>query len=124
MRDDLGNVTDHRHPGRPVNEHVKIQTCGVQQHGFFRTYEITSNNGEVNQYLDFQEGSIPEVGLNGLTNEALLAVVIDRLRDAQAGPFPCRQNALALTKAEEALMWLHNRTTERIARDVEGKHEA
>lgn len=70
----------------------------------------------------FQNGAIPEVGPNGVTHEALLAVVIDRLRSFQAGPFACRQNALALTKLEEGLMWLHARTHERINRNVEGTH--
>lgn len=70
--------------------------------------------------VHFQNGPIGEVGANGITNEALLAIVTDRLRCFQSGPFACRENALALTKIEEALHWLHSRTRERIARGVEG----
>lgn len=55
-----------------------------------------------------------------ITNESLLAIVIDRLQGFQRGPFPCRENALALTKIEEALHWLHSRTRDRIERGVEG----
>jgi hypothetical protein len=74
--------------------------------------------------LGFQNGSIKEVGVNGITQEALLAIVIDRLRSFQAGPFSSRDNAVALTHCEEALMWLHRRTRDRIARGVEGQTKA
>lgn len=70
----------------------------------------------------FQNGPIKEVGVNGITQEALLAIVIDRLRGFQSGPFACRDNAIALTHIEEALMWLQRRTRERIKRGVEGTH--
>lgn len=70
--------------------------------------------------IDFQKGPIKDKGLNGVTNEDLLAVVIDRLAGFQAGKFSCRENALALTKVQEALFWLANRTALREARGVEG----
>ena len=73
--------------------------------------------------IHFQEGPIKEFGVNGITQEALLAVVIDRLRSFQAGLFSCRENAIALTKIEEALMWLQRRTVARIKRGVEGTHQ-
>ncbi len=71
----------------------------------------------------FQNGPIGEVGVNGITNEALLAIVLDRLRGFQSGQFACRENALAITKIEEARHWLHHRTQQRMARGVEGTHE-
>lgn len=70
----------------------------------------------------FQNGPIEEVGVNGVTHEALLAIVADRLRSFQAGPFACRENALALTKIEEAQHWLQQRTIARMRRGVEGTH--
>ncbi len=72
--------------------------------------------------ISFQNGPIKEVGVNGVTHEALLAILIDRLRSFQAGPYSNRANAIALTKMEEALMWLQQRTRERIKRGVEGTH--
>src|SRR6266700_4844812 len=42
----------------------------------------------------FQNGPIKEWGVNGVTQEALLAIVIDRLRSFQKGPFSCRENAI------------------------------
>lgn len=71
----------------------------------------------------FQNGPIPEVGVNGVTQEALLAVLIDRLRAFQAGPYSCRENAIALTHLEDALHWLHHRTRARQRRGVEGTHQ-
>lgn len=73
--------------------------------------------------IHFQEGPIKEAGVNGITQEALLAIVIDRLRSFQAGPFSCRENAIALTHIEEALMWLQRRTVARIKRGVEGTNQ-
>lgn len=73
--------------------------------------------------LHFQSGPIKEAGVNGVTNEVLIAIVTDRLRSFQASKYACRENALALTKLEEALHWLHTRTREREARGVEGTHE-
>ena len=68
----------------------------------------------------FQNGPISEAGVNGISGEALLAIVIDRLKSFQSGPYACRENALALTKLEEAMHWLLHRTRERVARGVEG----
>lgn len=70
----------------------------------------------------FQNGPIAQVGVNGLTHEALLAIVADRLRGFQEGPYKCRENALALTKLEEAMHWLQQRTISRMRRGVEGTH--
>ncbi|MDR1191224.1 MAG: hypothetical protein LBK60_06125 [Verrucomicrobiales bacterium] len=70
--------------------------------------------------LLFQNGAINEVGVNGITQEALLEVCIDRLQGFQSGPYACRENALALTKLQEAQMWLQKRTRDRLARGVEG----
>lgn len=53
-------------------------------------------------------------------NEALLAVLEDRLIGFQSGQYACRENAVALTKIQEAMMWLQKRTRDRMARGVEG----
>jgi len=71
----------------------------------------------------FQNGPIPEAGINGLTHEVLLAIVADRLRGFQTGPYACKENEQALLSIEEALESLKKRTRDRIKRGVEGKRE-
>lgn len=61
--------------------------------------------------------------MDGTTNEDVIKVLIHRLRCLGA-KFPCRENSLAMTKMEESLMWLNQRTANRVARNVEGKHLA
>lgn len=70
--------------------------------------------------IQFQNGPIAEAGVNGISNEALLAIVEDRLQGFQSGDYACRENAVALTKLQECMMWLQKRTRDRIARGVEG----
>jgi len=64
-----------------------------------------------------------ELVADGTTNEEVLRVLIDRMNYLQ-GLFPCRENAIVITKLEESLMWLNKRTEDRKARNVEGKHVA
>lgn len=59
---------------------------------------------------------------NGAFVEGVIEAAADRLRYYQASKFACRENALALTKLEEALHWLEHRTAVREARGVEGTH--
>lgn len=73
--------------------------------------------------ISFQNGPINESGVNGCHNEDLIAIVIDRLYGFQSGDFKCRENALAITKLEEALHWLNHRTLNRQRRGVEGTHK-
>jgi len=71
-------------------------------------------------FVDFQNGPVKERGVNGCHQEDLLVIVIDRLRCFQKGEFRCRENAVALTKIEEAIMWLNARTNRRMNQGVEG----
>lgn len=73
--------------------------------------------------FDFQSGTAKEVGVNGITTEAMLAIALDRLECFQRGAYKCRENALAITKIEEALLWLGHRSNDRERRGVEGTKE-
>jgi len=73
--------------------------------------------------LEFQMGAVKENGVNGLTTEALLAALIHRTNVLNQR-FPCRENSLAITNMEQALMWLEKRTKDRQARNVEGLEAA
>lgn len=71
----------------------------------------------------FQNGPIAESGVNGVTHEALLAILIDRMRGFQSGRFACNHNKRALIHLELAMKNLHERTLERMERGVEGTHQ-
>lgn len=91
--------------------------------GANHVYEVTgfkTKDGVTGIRILFQNGPIAENGVNGITQEVLLAIVEDRLKSFQAGPYACRENAIALTKIQEAMHWLHHRTKERMDRGVEG----
>lgn len=84
------------------------------------------NQVENHQTLQFIEkvpgdepGSLVTIN-NGTTNEEVLAMLIDRINYLQQ-KFPCRENAIAITHIETALMWLNERTRKRKAQNVEGK---
>jgi len=81
-----------------------------------------ATNDDAAADIKFQNGPIAEVGVNGLTHEVLLAIIADRLRSFQKGPYACKANACALTHIEEAQHWLQQRTIERMRRGVEGTH--
>ncbi len=70
--------------------------------------------------IDFQEGPVKTFGLNGVTNEALLAILIDRTEvlDSQ---FPCLENKAALACMKDALQALESRTARRVATGLEGQ---
>lgn len=75
--------------------------------------------GPMTLNLLFQHGPVKEAGVNGVTTEALLAALIHRTQHLNS-LFPCRENSLAITNMEQALMWLEKRTRDRKARGVEG----
>lgn len=70
--------------------------------------------------LSFQKGGVAADGVNGITSEALLAVLIHRLEYLN-GEFPCKENVDALAYLAGALRSMESRTANRIARGVEGK---
>jgi len=74
------------------------------------------------QRVHFQEGPIKENGVNGVCNEDLIAMVICRLEHFNQSEYRCRENSMAITKLEEALLWLRKRTMGREKRGVEGTH--
>ena len=59
---------------------------------------------------------------NGAFVEGVIKAALQRIEHYQSTQFKCRENALAITKLEEALHWLDSRTKNREARKVEGTH--
>lgn len=112
------------HKINPANDTLNITVLDEPGHGgACHEYEVSHSNMPPTR-ISFQNGPINEDGngVNGLTHEVLLAIVADRLRGFQSGPYSCKANACALTKIEEAQHWLQQRTLERMRRGVEGTH--
>lgn len=116
-------ITDHKLNG--LNDALTINVLDEPgQGGACHAYEIEVGAPKTKSYyVDFQNGPIKEASVNGISDEALLAIVIDRLRSFQEGPFSCRENSVALTNLEQSLMWLQKRTRDREARGVEGTNQ-
>ncbi len=130
----MRNLTDHIVDGDSANHQLHIEVYDTPGQGnachhygicgfHTATNPATSQKDETMTHVVFQNGPIKEFGVNGITHEALIAIVIDRMRSFQAGQFACQANADALTALESALFHLQTRTRERIARGVEGTHQ-
>lgn len=122
----MRELTSHKVNG--LNEALRIEVLDEPGSGnachVYGITDSTFNGGseppKVNCPIRFQNGPIQEAGVNGVSIEALLAIVEDRLLGFQSGPYSTRENAIALTHVQEAMMWLHKRTRDRVARGVEG----
>ena len=79
--------------------------------------------------IDWQDGPLGRGAdrkePNGAFVETVIAAAKQRIEFYQANAkFACRENAVAITKLDEALMWLNKRTQDREKRGVEGEHKA
>lgn len=76
--------------------------------------------------IDWQDGplgrGIDRKPANGAFVETVIRAVLQRIEYYQNSKFKCRENALAVTKLEEALHWLNSRTQKREIQAVEGTH--
>jgi hypothetical protein len=79
---------------------------------------------ETNQLcFQIQEGPIKEVGVNGCQVDTVIETAKLILEGLNKN-FPCRENSMAVTKLDEALMWLQKRKQDREERNVEGFNKA
>lgn len=115
-------LTSHKVNG--LNEVLRVEVLDEPgAGGACHSYAILPTVGNASGVkIDFQNGPLQETGNvpNGLSVESLLAICEDRLVGFQSGQFACRENAVALTKLQESMMWLQKRTRDRMARGVEG----
>lgn len=85
--------------------------------------DIQWQNGPLGRGADRKEP-------NGAFVETVIATALQRIQFYQdgldgkpnTGKFSCRENAIAITKLEEALMWLNKRTKRREVEQTEGTH--
>ena len=77
--------------------------------------------------INWQNGPLGRGADRKEPNGAFVETVIDaarqRIQFYQDSKFKCRENAIAITKLEEALLWLNKRTSDREKRQVEGLHK-
>lgn len=118
----MRKLTSHKVNG--LNEAIDVEVMDEPgTGGANHRYQLVLEHNRLSRIsteIVFQNGAIGEVGFNGISNEALLAIVEDRLKGFQSGKFSCCENALALTHIQDALHCLHHRTRERVQRGVEG----
>lgn len=120
------------HIVNPVNDRLRITVLDQPgAGGANHEYRIEATGDGIGKphkiadhHISFQNGPINEHGVNGITQEVLLAIVADRLEAFQAGPFGCLENLNALEHVRDAMTWLASRTKARMARGVEGKSVA
>lgn len=120
-----GDSANHQLSVTVIDEPGAGGACHAYVIGGFDTSTNVSEQSEMDhQYtvILFQNGPIKEVGVNGVTHEALLAILIDRMESFQKGDYACHDNEVALGDLRTALFRLQKRTRERIARGVEGTH--
>ncbi len=121
---------DTHHDGHGLNEVLAISAdaqdpkAGGASHTYHVEHTSPASVKTVVGSLQFQHGPRNVQGSqDGLTEAAVLAILIDRLRGFQDGEFKCRENAIVLTHLEEALMWVKERAHARAKRGVLGKNE-
>lgn len=91
--------------------------------GAYHEYLITeaSEPRAVYSCIKFQNGARKlQDSIHGVLDTDLLEIVRHRLQCFQKGDFATRENAIALTHIEEALMWMNRRVEDRIERNVLG----
>ena len=140
MSDPNTNVVlvDFHHDGLGLNDRITIEAdlpdpnAGAASH-HYRVYIDLSDTPEAALHADpkrvlvgeiqFQHGPRFEPGSKGGITEAVLyAILRHRLGGFQSGPFSCRENAIQLTKIEEAHHWSEARARSRAKRGVLGKN--
>jgi len=98
------------------NNNLNRVTCDDEAHPINKGHHVYSiNMGAEGITLHFQNGPRSEPNsIRGILDVDLLEIVRDRLASFQEGPYATRENAIALTKIEESLMWLNKRVGDRV----------
>jgi hypothetical protein len=133
----MAESDSHMFPVREEGGNMKLSTiqkrnnlnnvnrCGVAGPGnAFHQYEVITGldeYGESVAVINFQSGARNSEGsVSGVLDGDLLEIVRDRLAWFQKGEYATRENAIALTHIEEALLWMAKRADDRAERGVLG----
>ena len=105
----------------------KFNESGAMDYKWFekdiRPHNFIYVRNDVNSIaFTIQNGPIKENGVNGCQVDTIIEaakLIVEGLNTK----YPCRENSIAITKLDEALMWLRERTRDREARGVEGTNQ-
>ena len=78
-----------------------------------------TSQGNAYQEIQFQHGPIGENGINGIQNEELTELLIERMKQLDLR-MPCDENREAIRAFEQAADWLAIRKSKRTQQGVEG----
>lgn len=120
---DQREITSH-HDGFGLNDNIKITADAKSGPGGASHTYVATVDGEEVARIHFQEGPLKAEGSKaGISERALLMIILDRLQCFNEGQFRTRENAVAATNIEQGAMWLHARAMERARRQVLGSYE-
>lgn len=115
-------ITAH-HDGHGLNESIAITADPVDGSGASHDYTFAIDR-DTRARVQFQQGPRNVNGsIAGVTEAAILAMLIDRLEGFQAGPYSCQENDQQLAHLRAALALTKRRADARAARGVLGKNE-
>jgi len=106
----------------------KFNESGAMDYKWFeadiRPHDFIYVRHDVNSIsFNLQNGPVKEKGVNGCQVDTMIAAAKLILEGLNKN-IPCRENAVAITKLDEALMWLEKRKKDREKRNVEGTDQA
>src|SRR5471030_2261899 len=104
-----------------VSAEGKATNGGAYHRYYIESINCSEGDPIVQHAIQFQDGARNVEGsIPGIIDTDLLEIVRHRLQCFQKGDFASRDNAVALTHIEEALMWMNRRVEDRIERNVLG----
>ena len=118
----MRTITEH-HDGHGLNESITLEPDDPGPGGASHWYIARNAGRDIVARVQFQygprnaEGSIP-----GITEAVLYAILLDRLRAFQAGPYACPENARQIAHLEAALAECNARADARAERGVLGTY--
>lgn len=91
-----------------------------QFNAFHRFIVAAVDSGDIVGEIHFQEGPIKEHGVNGVSNEDLILMVVNRIEDFQNSEYACSENDEAIEYLMKAIESLRSCTNRRISEGTEG----
>jgi hypothetical protein len=116
----MHQITAH-HGISELNDKLAIYRGELDNH----YYSITAIGGDqpgidVLHHINFQKLPVHSVGVNGISDEALLAIVLDRLQFFQEQTeYECTENALAIEHIKSAIGYYKIRQDRRKSQGIQ-----